>query len=279
MKKIQDQFTLIPKEVDKAKLAYFNENFLESTDGRSIRILSEYLYPNMYFEKMGIKNTIVFFGSARAMSSVDFKKKHDELNSLYKIADGNKKRELEVTIRKHELLEPMCIYYDEATELSNMISNWSKNLPDDRKLYICSGGGPGIMEAANKGAYYANVPSIGLNISLPFEQKPNTYISPELNFEFHYFFMRKYWFVYFAKVVIVFPGGFGTLDELFELLTLVQTKIVSKRIRVILYGKEFWTKVINIDYLAEVGMISKGDLNLFEYADNLQDAFHKITGA
>jgi uncharacterized protein (TIGR00730 family) len=172
---------------------------------------------------------------------------------------------------------PLGRYYNEARELARRLTAWSDALPDStRRFVVCSGGGPGIMEAANRGACDAGGKTVGLNIGLPFEQRPNPFVSPELNFEFHYFFMRKFWFAYLAKALVVFPGGFGTLDELTEILTLVQTQKLMKRMVVILYGTSFWKEVINFDALVRHGMIAADDLNLFQFADDVDTAFQEL---
>ena len=170
----------------------------------------------------------------------------------------------------------MSRYYEEAVILSGMLTNWSMRLHPHRRFVICSGGGPGIMEAANRGALLAKGKSVGLNISLPFEQLPNQFISPELNFEFHYFFMRKFWFVYLAKALVMFPGGFGTLDELMEVLTLLQTKKIKKKVTVILYGREYWNRIINFDALVKLRMISPNDMKLFRFVDSPDEAFEHL---
>ncbi len=220
-------------------LAYKNEEFLDSADARPLRILSEYLEPLSHFRKEKIRDTIVFFGSARVTE------------------DG-----------------PMGRYYREARQLARMVTEWSESLENtSRRFVVCTGGGPGIMEAANRGARDANSKTIGLNIGLPFEQWPNPYVTPELSFEFHYFFMRKFWFAYLAKALVVFPGGFGTLDELTELLTLAQTEKLQKKIIIVLYGSSYWKEILNFDALVRYGMISPSDLDLFQYADDPQTAF------
>jgi len=219
-------------------VAYLNESFLESADARPLRILSEYLEPLSHFRDQKIQDTIVFFGSAR----IDI--------------DG-----------------PLGHYYDAAREVARLVTEWSENLENPaHRFVVCSGGGPGIMEAANRGASEAGGKSIGLNIGLPFEQEPNPYITPELGFEFHYFFMRKFWFAYLAKALIVFPGGFGTLDELCEILTLAQTQKIESKIVIVLYGSEYWKEILNFDALVKYGTISKSDLELFQYADTPQEA-------
>jgi uncharacterized protein (TIGR00730 family) len=215
-------------------LAYKNEAFLDSDDARPLRILAEYLEPMQAFHRERIRDTIVFFGSARLRE------------------DG-----------------PLGHYYDAARELARLITNWSKSLPSHTHQYVvCSGGGGGIMEAANRGASDAGGKTIGLNIGLPHEQKPNPYISRELMFEFHYFFMRKLWFAYLARALVVFPGGFGTLDELAEMLTLMQTKKIERHIPIVLYGTAYWNEIINFDALVRHGMIDREDLALFQFADD-----------
>jgi len=227
-------------------LAYKHGAFMESSEARTIRLLSEYLYPLGRFKKEKIHDTIVFFGSARIRSET-------------LLPDGTR--------------HPLAHYYDEARELARKVTQWSDSLPEtSRRFVVTTGGGPGIMEAANRGAADAGGKSMGLNIALPFEQLPNPYISDELNFEFHYFFMRKFWFAYLAKALIVFPGGFGTMDELFELLTLAQTHKLEKKIIIILYGTEFWREILNFKAMANYGLIGHEDLELFNYADSTDEA-------
>jgi uncharacterized protein (TIGR00730 family) len=219
-------------------VAYKNEDFVDSPDARAIRILSEYLQPLSHFREESIQDTIVFFGSARITE------------------EGSLGR-----------------YYKEARELARLLTEWSESLPDQTgRFVVCTGGGPGIMEAANRGASDAGGKTIGLNIGLPFEQFPNPYITPDLNFEFHYFFMRKFWFAYLAKALVVFPGGFGTLDELMEVLTLAQTEKLESKIIIVLYGSQFWNEVINFEALVKHGVISPEDLDLFSFADDPQTA-------
>ncbi len=231
--------------VSRAPLAYENESFLKSSDSRPLRIISEYLEPLSHFRKQHVKDTVVFFGSARVRE------------------DG-----------------PLGNYYRDAQTIARLVTEWAMQFTKDSyRFVVTSGGGPGIMEAANRGAMEAKGKTIGLNIGLPFEQFPNQFITPDLNFEFHYFFMRKFWFAYLAKALVVFPGGFGTLDELFELLTLVQTKKLAKKISVLLYGKSYWNEIINFDALVRYGMISPEDLNLFTFADTPEDAMQFLTAA
>lgn len=243
--------------------------FLQSPEGRNIRVLSEFMAPAHRFEKYDINNTIAFFGSARTLGSRDCKKK---LKAAKAEAKPNKRE-----IKRLEGLMKVARYYDEARELSRRLSEWGSQ--QTQRYSIVTGGGPGIMEAGNRGAKDAKCPSIGLNIELPFEQTPNKYISPELNLNFNYFFIRKYWFLYMAKALVAFPGGFGTLDEFFETLTLIQTQKMVKDIPIVLYGKDFWENVLNLDYLAETSMINAEDLDLFHVTDDVDECFEYITQA
>ena len=253
--------------------AYKNLDFLTSKDARIIRILSEFLEPQTRFKDLNIVDTIVFFGSARLKSKRDASKELRE----FKKTNSEKSKNYSTTLKKLETSLRMSKYYEDSVELAEKLTRWSMNLPTDEKRFIvCSGGGPGIMEAANKGAKKAGGYSIGLNISIPFEQFVNKFVQKELAFEFHYFFMRKFWFAYMAKALIVFPGGFGTLDELMEILTLMQTGKIKKDIKVIAYDKDFWTKIVNFDALVENGVISLEDLNLFEFCDSVDEMFDKI---
>ncbi len=261
----------MPKKFEKPPKAYKNLEFLNSASARTIRILSEFYEPEARFKKYNVVDTIVFFGSARLKSTRDAKK---ELNNLKRLKKSSKAQ-----LAQAEKILKMAHYYDEAVELSRRLTEWSMGLPTDEKRFIvCSGGGPGIMEAANKGAKLAKGPSIGLNISIPFEQFVNKYVSPELAFEFHYFFMRKFWFVYLAKALVIFPGGFGTLDELMEVLTLVQTDKIKKEMKVVVYDEKYWKQLINFEVLIENGMISETDLNLFSFCNTVDEAFNSITG-
>jgi len=248
--------------------AYKNLAFLNSRDARTIRILSEYLEPQARFRRYNITDTVVFFGSARAVA-VD--EAQAELSAAQAAGDAER-------LRKAQAGRLLAAYYDDARELARLMTVWSKGLrtPSPRFI-VCSGGGPGIMEAANRGASEAAGISIGLGISLPLETTMNRYITRELGFEFHYFFTRKFWFVYLAKALVVFPGGFGTLDELFELLTLIQTQKIGKRMPIVLYGKEFWSELINFETLIKWGTISPEDLDLFHVASTPQDAFQHLT--
>jgi len=228
---------------DDSRLAYFNDRFLHSDDARPLRILAEYLEPLREFRRQRITDTIVFFGSARLRE------------------DG-----------------PLGRYYADARELARLCTEWSKSLPHaEHRFIVCSGGGGGIMEAANRGASDASGRTIGLNIGLPHEQRPNPYITRELSFEFHYFFMRKLWFAHLARAMVAFPGGFGTLDELMEILTLSQTRKLERKITVLLYGTAYWTEVINFDALVRHGVIAQEDLGLFRFVDDPQTALAMLT--
>src|ERR1051326_2890777 len=218
--------------------AYLNGDFLNSPDARALRILAEFLEPLSHFRREKVRDTVVFFGSARVREQ-----------------------------------GPLHQYYQDARTLAGMLTEWSAQFTNNTyRFVVCSGGGPGIMEAANRGAHDANGKTIGLNIGLPFEQFPNPYITPELSFEFHYFFMRKFWFAYLSKALVVFPGGFGTMDELCEILTLAQTRKIEKKIVIVLYGSAYWKEVLNFNALVKYGTISPSDLNLFQYADTPEEA-------
>jgi len=244
--------------------AYKNEDFLMSRDARALRILSEYLEPQSRFARFKVTDTVVFFGSARALP-----RENAEEALVNAKATGNPQ-----AIARAEGGMLLARYYEDARQLARNMTEWSKSLSKtNRRFLVCSGGGPGIMEAANRGASEAHGISIGLGISLPNEPSVNPYITREMEFEFHYFFMRKFWFVYLAKALVVFPGGFGTMDELFELLTLVQTQKSSKHMPIVLYGREFWSDVLNFDALIRWGTISAADLSLFHVADTPDEAF------
>ena len=255
--------------------AYKNDEFLNSPDGRSIRIISEFLEPLRRFRYYGVRDTIVFFGSARTKSPQITRKHLKSVERRFK----NVRRpsaQLRENLRNARMDVEMSRYYDDAVKLSKMLAAWSKRLFHQNRFVVCSGGGPGIMEAANKGASLAKARSVGLNISLPFEQSPNPFISDEFNFEFHYFFMRKFWFVYLGKAFVMFPGGFGTLDEMMEVLTLLQTTKIKKKVTLVLYGRQYWESVINFKAMVQHNVISAGDLNLFSFADTPEDAFKHL---
>jgi uncharacterized protein (TIGR00730 family) len=263
----------------KADKSYLNQEFIHSSDARPLRILSEYLYPERQFKNHSINNTIIFFGSARIKSDKEF---HHDLESLQADHDSSNEEQKDAIQEKIHTLEKqreLTEYYTEARDLAKMITEWSLQFPKPKRYIICTGGGPGIMEAGNRGAMEAEGESIGLNISLPFEQIPNPYITPELNFEFHYFFLRKYWFAFMAKALVIFPGGFGTLDELMEILTLVQTKKINKKMPILIYGEKFWKKVVNFEFLKEMGMISADDLSTITYVNSPKEAFDVLTSA
>ncbi len=252
--------------------AYKNLDFLNSPQARSIRILAEFLEPLSRFRHEGIKDTIVFFGSARILPRKDAKKRLETVKSkIFKTKRASKKLQSQLEDAIIDL--QMSGYYEDAATLTYKLTKWAKKLDSDRHFVICSGGGPGIMEAANKGALTAGGKSMGLNISLPFEQDSNPYISKNLSFEFHYFFMRKFWFLYPAKALVIFPGGFGSLDEFMEVLTLVQTKKIKKSLTIVLYGRNYWNQVINFPAMVKFRTISKGDLKLFSFADTPDEAF------
>ncbi|BDA78075.1 cytokinin riboside 5'-monophosphate phosphoribohydrolase [Leptospira kobayashii] len=235
-------------------LAFENKDFLWGDDAGSLRILSEYLHPKAEFIRNGVTDTVVVFGSARIPSPEGKKNANGAL---------------------HKGLLPFVKYYEQAVEFSRLLSDWGNHFDREfpgRKLFISTGGGPGIMEAGNRGASEAGAESIALNIALPFEQHANPYASPKLSFEYHYFFMRKLWFMKHCRGIVAFPGGFGTFDELFEVLTLVQTQ-KKEKIPILLYGKEFWDKVVNFPVLAEYGLINEEDLNLLSYANTPEEAF------
>jgi uncharacterized protein (TIGR00730 family) len=254
--------------------AYEDQDFLNSPDGRIIRILSEFLQPQARFKRHKIVDTIVFFGSARLQSK---KESLAEYNRL-KRSDPKSNKNFAEELRRVQQKVEMSKYYDDAVELSRRLTKWSLGLETEgRRFTICTGGGPGIMEAANKGAKLAGGKSIGLNISIPFEQFVNKYVPPDLSFEFHYFFMRKFWFAYLAKSLIVFPGGFGTMDEFLEILTLIQTGKIKKKMLLLVYDEKYWGKIINFKALSDNGMISPDDSKLFSFCNTVDEAFEMIT--
>ena len=253
-------------------LAYHDLDFLESADARPIRILAEYLEPLRRFRVHNIQDTVVFFGSARTLSR-DLAQ--DALDKLR--ADARDGDDYQAALKRGQKALEWSRYYEEARQLARMLTEWSVTLEEPRRRFVvCSGGGPGIMEAANRGAHEAGGKTVGLNIRLPFEQGPNRYISEGLHLEFHYFFMRKFWFAYLAKALVIFPGGFGTLDEMFEILTLAQTRKLSKKLLVILYGSEYWNQVFDLQPMLEWGAISESDLDLLPHVDTPADAFERL---
>jgi uncharacterized protein (TIGR00730 family) len=272
-----------PLPLEAADLAYENPDFINSPDGRMLRIMAEYYEPMSRFRRERIQDTVVFFGSAR-FHALDVASHELELlentGSVQRAPDAEqpaREGETDTTeLQRNRAVAAveMARYYEDARSLARMMTEWTKKLPGRRhRFVITSGGGPGIMEAANRGAWEAGGKTIGLNIKLPFEQRPNPYITPALNLNFHYFFMRKYWFAYLAKALVVFPGGFGTLDEMFELLTLDQTNKLAKPITIVIYGSDYWKSVINLEMFAEKGAISPRDLDLFQFADTPEQAF------
>ncbi len=248
--------------------AYLDQGFLNSTSARSLRILAEYLEPQSRFERYQVDDTIVFMGSARIVSR---EQAQDELSSAQ-----NGEGDLAQAQRRLELSR----YYEAARKLSRRLTEWSKQLNDaEHRFVVCTGGGPGIMEAANRGASEARGVNVGLTISIPVDEFDNRYVTRELSCHFHYFFMRKFWFAYLAKAVIVFPGGFGTLDELFEILTLLQTHKIRKHLPVILFGTRYWKQVIDFDALIRHGMIDSEDVAIFHQTDSVEDAFQFVTNS
>ena len=275
-----------PPPLATAPLAYENSSFLNSAEGRLIRIVAEYSEPLARFRRERIQDTVVFFGSARFHGREEA---NHELELLDNTGSTRPAPSEEQPAKPPEILAgkatklqrkravaavEMARYYEDARRLAFVLTQWSKSIPSRRhRFVVTSGGGPGIMEAANRGAHEAGGKTIGMNIRLPFEQFPNPYITPSLNFEFHYFFMRKLWFAYLAKALVVFPGGFGTLDEMFEILTLAQTQKLAKKITVVVYGPEYWQRVFDLQGLVDTGAISPKDLELFQYADTPERAF------
>ncbi len=262
------------KKPSKAKppKAYKDMEFLNSPDARVIRMLSEFLEPQRRFRKKQIRDTVVFFGSARIHSRAETLKEYNQLKRKVE-RTRHPDQVLLDALRTAEVRLEMSKYYEDTVTIARLLTRWTKSLPEMRRFVVCSGGGPGIMEAANKGAFLEKGQSIGLNISLPFEQFANPYISKDLTFEFHYFFMRKFWFAYLSKALVIMPGGFGTLDELMEILTLLQTGKIKKKVAIIIYGSEYWRKVFDLDHMVQQGMISKKDLKLFHFFDEPHAAF------
>jgi uncharacterized protein (TIGR00730 family) len=255
-------------------LAYLYQEFLESNDARPIRILSEYLEPLRRFKEQKIQDTVVFFGSAR----VDSRERAERaLRTLRARGVSNADAQYEQELTKTRKALEWARYYEEARELARLLAAWSQTIQsDNHRFVVTSGGGPGIMEAANRGAREGGGKTVGLNIRLPFEQGANPYITDGLHFEFHYFFMRKFWFAYLAKALVIFPGGFGTLDELFEILTLAQTQKLAKKILVVIYGREYWDKLINFQTMVDAAAISPKDLELFKIVDSPEEGFEYL---
>jgi uncharacterized protein (TIGR00730 family) len=308
----------LPSVKHKAPKAYLDEKFLISPEARGMRILSEYVEPRSRLAHARVKDTIVFFGSARIQSPEEADAELRQLKNAKQLAEQTNSfskevaAELEEALRRAKMHKELARYYEDATELARLLTEWSitqaaqnyekvqlakgqvaaaqireqipyvnvesiKTHSFRQRYVICSGGGPGIMEAANRGASLAGGKTIGFNIALPFEQMPNSYITDELNFEFHYFFMRKFWFAYLGKALVIFPGGFGTMDELFECLTLIQTGKIRKKMPIVVYGSSFWQKIVDMEMLEYFGMISRQDLNLIHFSDSPQEAFEYLT--
>lgn len=252
--------------------AYKNLEFLNSSEARKIRVLCELTEPERRFRQLNVKDTIVVFGSARSMPVDQAKAELKALEDRIRSEPGDE-REDELALARAKAMVKAAPYYEATRELCRELTKWSKSIKDHkRRFLICSGGGPGMMAAANQGAGDASGVSVGLGISLPFEQSLNPYITRDLQFEFHYFFVRKYWFMYLAKAMVAMPGGFGTMDELFEVLTLIQTRKVLKKLPIVLFGSAFWDSVINFDAFLDFGMICKADLDLFRKVDTVAEA-------
>jgi uncharacterized protein (TIGR00730 family) len=279
----------VPPRLAPAPLAYENPNFLNSADGRLIRIVAEFMEPLARFRREQIQDTVVFFGSARFRGKEEADHELELLENTGSArpapSEEQPARPPEIAAGKATDLQrkravaavEMARYYEDARRLACMLTQWAKTIPSRRhRFVVTSGGGPGIMEAANRGAHEAGGKTIGMNIRLPFEQFPNPYITPSLNFEFHYFFMRKLWFAYLSKALVVFPGGFGTLDEMFEILTLAQTQKLAKKITVVIYGPEYWGRVFNLEALVDTGAISPKDIELFQFASTPEEAFEML---
>jgi uncharacterized protein (TIGR00730 family) len=260
------------------KAPHENPKFMDSTPARPIRILAEYLHPLAQLKKEGIGDTIVMFGSARIESHETAAARLTRLRAMSTARMSKaKQKKHHVDLREAKNALEMSRYYEEARQLSHRLTTWALSLgPKPRRFVVCSGGGPGIMEAANRGAHEAGGKSIGLSIELPHEQFANPYISPELSFNFHYFFMRKLWFAQIAKALIVFPGGFGTMDELWEMMTLSQTGKMPKHTLILIYGRSYWTDVLNLKAMVRWGTINQSEFNLLQFADTVDEAFELI---
>ena len=259
------------EKLQAAPLAYQNETFLDSPDGRILRILAEYQEPLARFRREQIQDTVVFFGSARFLGGGAAKK---NLETVQSNSANVAHEQLQKDLKRAQAGVDMARYYEDARKMAFLLTQWTVQIPAKRhRFVVTTGGGPGIMEAANLGAHEAGGKSIGLNIHLPFEQFPNQYITPALNFDFHYFFMRKFWFAYLAKALVIFPGGFGTMDELFEILTLAQTEKLAKKILVLIYGGEYWKKILNFQAFVDAGTVAQEDVDLFHFVDTPEAGF------
>ena len=254
-----------------APLAYINEKFMRTLQARPLRILAEYYQPLAQLQEQGVGDTIVIFGSARTLS------RQEAQARLKRLQKGRRTAETREKIREAKRLLAMSRYYEEARELARLITEWAMTFgKTPRRFVVCSGGGPGIMEAANRGAAEAGGKSIGLCIQLPHEQGGNPYISPELNFNFHYFFLRKLWFTQLAKALIVFPGGFGTMDELWEMLTLLQTGKLPGHNLILIYGRRYWDEVLNWRAMLRWGTINQQEYEVLQFADTVPEAFDRV---
>jgi uncharacterized protein (TIGR00730 family) len=262
---------------DYSPIPFLNFDFLKSPTARTLRILAEYLEPAERFRRARIRDTIVFFGSARSPSPEDAAQRLAEIQQQIARADASS-ADLEAARTRAESAVRLARYYENAVELSRRLTEWSKSLTGNRDFVICSGGSGGMMEAANRGAALAGGKTIGLNIQLPHEEAVNRFIPRDLVFNFHYFFMRKFWFVYLAKALVVFPGGYGTMDEFFEVLTLIQTSKPRKRMPVVLFGTEYWDEVLDFDAFVRWGTVSPQELQIFHKTDSVDDAYAYITG-
>ncbi len=257
--------TGLPLDPDAGRLAFVDPEFLLRRETRGIRFQLEMLKPDLEQQAMGIENTIVVFGSARFRSE-------EEAAAMVTAAEAGGD---EAAIRRARALARNAHYYEKSRAFGRMVAEYSAGKDPSDMLFICTGGGPGIMQGANRGAYEGDGISVGLSIALPMEEAANPYVTPALSFKFHYFALRKMHFMMRAKALVAFPGGFGTLDELFEVITLVQTK-KSKQVPIVLFGSDYWKRLINFDVLIEEGVISPDDLNLFQYADDPTDAWNII---
>src|SRR4030088_2379513 len=260
------------QEPNPPPLVFQKNPFLNSLEGRILRLLSEYSEPLSRFRREQIQDTVVFFGSARIHS-------HERANKWLTEVRGAQVSAAEAAqdIKRAQAAVDMARYYEDARRLARLLTEWSTQIPAKRhRFVVTTGGGPGIMEAANLGAHEAGGKTIGLNINLPFEQNPNSFITPSLNFEFHYFFMRKFWFAYLAKALVIFPGGFGTMDELFEILTLAQTDKLAKKILVEIYGSEYWNRIVNFQAFVDAGTVSPEDLELVQFVNSPEEGFEVL---
>lgn len=266
------------KPLHAPKAPHENQSFMQSTPARPIRILAEYIHPLAQLKKEGIGDTVVMFGSARIESHETAAGRYSRLRDMNTRGMGKEKlKKHHIAMREAKSALEMSRYYEQARQLSHKLTTWALSLgPRPRRFVVCSGGGPGIMEAANRGAYEAGGKSIGLSIELPHEQFANPYISPELSFNFHYFFMRKLWFAQVAKALIVFPGGFGTMDELWEMMTLAQTGKMAKNTLILIYGRKYWNDVLNLKAMVRWGTINQNEFDQLQFADTVEEAFEVI---